>query len=1090
MPGNPKAVQDSFATGVVAPEMSARVGLARYANGLIEGTNCYPTKTGALTRRRGTKFVALTKDSGLITDTDTESAEVVRLLNFDFNEEQTHFIEAGDLYARFGADGGLIIESTTNGTSIVVSGTYQWTLKSGSIYYLEDTGGGSLTGVTEPAEVWEQVLTTEVELTRVVGLPAAAGEWVWGDFDSLTFDTIYLELSDSADPSGKSDGDVVATNYAEITWPYLEAEVFDIDTVQSADVMWAVHPSHPPANVIRTGSDVWEYEVIAFTTKLVEPNVTEISSGTGTTNSWDWFVASEGYDKVEGLPSSIVIEQTAQLDATSVVIAIGTDTIESYEYFPDGRDTIFQMDRVARFVLYRELIFDGGSSGDQLGTAGFIAVVDPRILRISVNPIGGPADFISRWVGRDGQFDVLNTGGPGEVSLGSGFSVGERIRFLTVGANFTGTNALGEGPDDVLPRFMFTIASIVSGSIYTIDYVPVPGASWSRSGLVDTGNWTVTNVFDPNNIGVPIYQQMDAVEFTDNGGVLPDYQDTPLEPNTLFSLVGDYPSVVTFFEQRLCFAATDDAPQALHMSRPGDFNSFNQRGIVKDDDPIQKFLPARQANRVRNLVPLYDLVATTGGAIFRIWSESGVVSARELQLRPQTERGASNLEPVAIFGTSVYVSDKRNQVFLLSQRDNTFGYQDSELSIYVEHYFKGRTVVDWAYAASPDSVLWVVMSDGKFLSFTYIPDQEVWAWAEHETDGWVESITTIREGGVDAVYLAVARTATGDLNPDSIIWRRRTIERMETEPPDNLLTSIDVDCAFTFEADDIPVETVEITFGSVRIVTVDPHGMSDDDIVFLDGLRAQRQSGVNASGETVEDVLNGRRFRVQSMSSNNLRLHNVADSAIVEGANFLIDDTDISFKAAVSTVSGLSYYIDRPDNGGNIIIKHNGVDSATDTEKYQYLVEQDPTISAAGVITLTDPATHFMIGFGYESTATTTNFSTHQEGARQSQGRQTNPSEVLLRVHDTLGLEAATQVGTFRPMKAKENSGLGYDSIALEGSTYDSAQGIMRAVLSGDGRVLLAGEWDGVGRISVKQAATEAVPFTLLAILEEVVHGG
>lgn len=1087
MPGNPKAVQDSFATGVVAPEMSARVGLARYANGLIEGKNCYPTKTGALIRRRGTKFVALTKDSGLITDASTVSADTVRLLNFDFNEEQTHFIEAGDLYARFGADGGLIVESIDNGTSIVVSGTYEWILRSDSTYYLKDVGSVSLTGVTQPAKVWEQVLTTAVEMTpvSVPGPPSVVGEWTWGDFNALGFDTVYVVLSDSVDPDTKSDGDVVAVNYAEVTWPYLEAQLFDIDTTQSADVMWAVHPSHPPANVIRTESDVWQYKQIVFKSKHARPGLElfNISSGSGYT--YNWHVSAEGYDGTEGLASEETWTQSATLSATPLGLFFGHDTISDYQYFPDGRDTIFAMDSVARFIIYRELGAEAVASGDPIGTPGFLAIVPSHD--------GTNGD---KWAGSSDSYTMVDSGPTiGQFESASAIPApplfaSEFVRIPSVGDAFSGLNGDGEGPDDILPRFVFTMNRIDT-THFRLTYVPVLDDDgnpepWSRTGLVDTSNWIIST----SSTDDPVYDIVIALQYTENGAVVPDYQDTPVQPNTLFSQSGDYPSAVTFFDQRLTYAATDNFPQEITMSRPGDFNNFLYRSIPADDDPIQKLVPARQANRVRNLVTLYDLVATTGGAIFRIWSESGVVSSRELQLRPQTERGASNLEPIAIFGTALYVSDKRNQVFLLSQRNNTFGYQDSELSIYAEHYFKGRTVVDWAYAAAPDSVLWVVMSDGKFLSFTYIPDQEVWAWAEHETDGWAESVTTIREGGVDAVYLAVLRSATGDLNPDTIIWRRRTIERMETEPADNLLTSVDVDCALVFEADEIPSVSIGIAFGAVKIVTVNPHGLVDDDIVFLDGLKSQRQSELNPAGQTVEEALNGRRFRVDVITSTNVHLLHVTDSSNVDGTGFLIDDRDMSFKAAVSTISGLNYYIDRPDNGDNIIIKHNGVDSATDTEKYQYLVEQDPPISASGVVTLTDPATHFMIGFGYDSEATTTDFSTHQEGARQAQGRQTNPTEVLLRVHSTLGLEAATQVGAFRPMKAKENSGLGYDSIALEGSTYDSAQGIMRSALSGDGSVLLAGEWDGVGRISIKQAATEAVPFTLLAILEEVIHGG
>lgn len=1069
MPGNPKAVQDSFATGVVAPEMSARVGLARYANGLIEGKNCYPTKTGALIRRRGTKFVALTKDSGLITDADTVSTDVVRLLNFDFNEEQTHFIEAGDLYARFGADGGLIIESTTNGTAIVEAATYKWTLSSGSVYYLEILAGGD-PEIAEPAEVWEQVLTTEVELTLVVGLPTGAGEWVWGDFDTLGFDTVYVELSDSVSPGTKTDGDVVATNYAELVWPYLEAQLFDIDTVQSADVMWAVHPSHPPANVIRTESDVWEYDVIIFVSKLKAPGISEISSGSGTTNQWTWYASAEGFDGVEGPTSNVTIGQDTQLaEATPVVISAGENTVKKYEYFPDGRDTIFQTDLVAKIHIYRQLVTNS-SSTDQKDVPGFLTTIT-----------------IVRWDIDTNSYTMSSIGpNAGEVKVvGHGYLAGEFVRFINVPDDATGVNGDGESPEDVLPRFMFEITAVVDVDHFTIEYIPVALESWSRSGLVDTSNWDV-----PTESTI---QRIIAQGHTDEGDIQPDYQDTPLQIASVFNVAGDYPSAVTFFEQRIAYASTDNEPQALRMSRPGDFNSFNYRLIAADDDPIYKVLPARQANRVRNLVTLYDLVATTGGAIFRIWSESGVVSSRELQLRPQTERGASNLEPIAIFGTALYVSDKRNQVFLLSQRNNTFGYQDSELSIYVEHYFKGRTVVDWAYAAAPDSVLWAVMSDGKFLSFTYIPDQEVWAWAEHETDGFVESVATLREGSVDAVYLSVLRTASGIEPPNQLTWARRTIERMETEPPDNLLTSIDVDCAFTFEADLVPVSLVS-TGSTIVIDTVSVHGFSTNDIIFFDGIDTLPSSGVNDAGLTAEEGLNGKRFNVEVTSTTQFRLRSVDTVTDIEGENWAIgfvDFSGIELRKGVTTISGLQYFALRssPALGQNVIIKHNGVDPATDTEAYQYLVEENPTVPESGIVTLSQPATHFMIGFGYESTATTTDFSTHQEGARQVQGRQTNPSEVLLRVNETIGLQAATQVGTFKPMKAKENAGLGYNN-GIGGATFDSAQGIMRTVLSGDGSVLLAGEWDGVGRISIKQASTEAVPFTLLAILEETIHGG
>lgn len=44
----------------------------------------------------------------------------------------------------------------------------------------------------------------------------AAGEWGWGDNDTLGFSTIYVRLSDDADPDGKAEGYVQSTKLSEL----------------------------------------------------------------------------------------------------------------------------------------------------------------------------------------------------------------------------------------------------------------------------------------------------------------------------------------------------------------------------------------------------------------------------------------------------------------------------------------------------------------------------------------------------------------------------------------------------------------------------------------------------------------------------------------------------------------------------------------------------------------------------------------------------------------------------------------------------------------------------------------------------------
>jgi len=78
-----------------------------------------------------------------------------------------------------------------------------------------------------------------------------------------------------------------------------------------------------------------------------------------------------------------------------------------------------------------------------------------------------------------------------------------------------------------------------------------------------------------------------------------------------------------------------------------------------------------------------------------------------------------------------------------------------------KHLFSGHTIVDWAYAQNPDSIVWCVRSDGRLLGLTYNKAQDVWAWHQHVTKGKVKSVTSIPENGRSAVYVAVERNIDG-----------------------------------------------------------------------------------------------------------------------------------------------------------------------------------------------------------------------------------------------------------------------------------------------------------------------------------------
>ena len=66
-------------------------------------------------------------------------------------------------------------------------------------------------------------------------------------------------------------------------------------------------------------------------------------------------------------------------------------------------------------------------------------------------------------------------------------------------------------------------------------------------------------------------------------------------------------------------------------------------------------------------------------------------------------------------------------------------YTGNDLSALADHLFFGRTIVDWCWAEEPWKLLWAVRDDGVLLSMTHLKEQNLFAWAHHETRGRVES---------------------------------------------------------------------------------------------------------------------------------------------------------------------------------------------------------------------------------------------------------------------------------------------------------------------------------------------------------------
>ena len=97
----------NFKSGELSPRLEGRIDLQKYNEAAQTIQNMVVFPSGGVTRRPGTYFAGRSKDGGK-----------VRLINFEYSDEQAYVLEFGTNYIRFFKDGGILTEATTAITAI------------------------------------------------------------------------------------------------------------------------------------------------------------------------------------------------------------------------------------------------------------------------------------------------------------------------------------------------------------------------------------------------------------------------------------------------------------------------------------------------------------------------------------------------------------------------------------------------------------------------------------------------------------------------------------------------------------------------------------------------------------------------------------------------------------------------------------------------------------------------------------------------------------------------------------------------------------------------------------------------------------
>lgn len=295
-----------------------------------------------------------------------------------------------------------------------------------------------------------------------------------------------------------------------------------------------------------------------------------------------------------------------------------------------------------------------------------------------------------------------------------------------------------------------------------------------------------------------------------------------------------YPSTVAFFQDRLCLGGSVAQPYNVWMSRTGDYPNFSVEkaaGTITDDSAVCVSFVNRNRQTIQHLVPGGDLIVMTTG---NEWTINGADTVTPTKCSPkvQTSRGSSDVTPLVIGGRIVYVQKRGEVVRDMGYNFESDSYDGLDLTLLAKHLTRDNEIIDSTYMQDPDSRLYFVCENGSMACLAYVIDQKVYAWSHLVTNGKYLAVCDIEQTDNDVVYVAVERKVNGNT-----VTQIERLEHMEeAESPESYImlddsqmitgTYDETEKVTRFEADWLAGETITVLCDGreYRNIVTDDHG--------------------------------------------------------------------------------------------------------------------------------------------------------------------------------------------------------------------------------------------------------------------------
>jgi hypothetical protein len=593
----------------------------------------------------------------------------------------------------------------------------------------------------------------------------------------------------------------------EVVTPYLTAEIPSINTLQSADVLYIVHPNHPPAKLSRTATG-WAYGVITF--QEGEVPVSDVTAGS--TGNVRLRVINHGFTS----NNFVYVSGVVGVPQANGIFQINVIDVDSFDLIGN----ILPGNQITNAVTYGgqikitapgfptttgEVVNIGGIQGTiEANGAWGITIVD------SSNFVLNGSSFVNAyisggWVSSTSAYSYVSGGGVTLIQPISGAAANSKgeIRITSVDHGFT----TGQG-------------------------VYVTGVTGTTEA---NGTWEITKI-DDNTYDL-------------NGSVFAHtYVSGGFGVAKTFATANNYPSVIAFFEQRLVFGGTTNEPQTLWLSVTGDFENLT-RG-TNDDDGLKYTLNSDGVDAIRWLTTWNVLLVGTVDGEWRFGGASitDPLTPSSALAKIQSNKGSANIKALLIGDLVVFVQYYGKKIYQIGYNFVSDSFTSAELTKLSSHITTPNVI--WVEnQEAPEIIVWMGRSDGDLASMTFYTDEKIIAFSKHTTDGLFESGAHVHGPTEDQVWVIVNRTINGVTKRyiEYFMPRDFSTGQSALRP----LPYFFVDSGLAFDGGD-PVTIINATKTNPVVISYAGNNPTNGWTVMLDSL--QGMTDVNENVYTVANV--------------------------------------------------------------------------------------------------------------------------------------------------------------------------------------------------------------------------------------------